>query len=51
VLSATLVAEIVTVMVPSTPGAVNIPLLEIVPALAAQVTAVFAVPCTLAVKG
>lgn len=46
--SATLVAVTVTVVVLITEGACNRPPLEIVPAVTDQVTAVFVVPCTAA---
>ena len=48
VISAALVAVIVTLVLLLTLGAVNNPLLETVPALADHVTAVFVVPCTVA---
>jgi len=48
VLSAVLVAVTVTLAVAVTVGAVNRPALEILPALADQVTAVLLVPCTVA---
>jgi hypothetical protein len=47
---ATLVAVITADVLPVTAGAVNTPLLEIVPALAVQVTAVFGLPLMLAVN-
>ena len=50
VVAASPVAVIVIVVLPATAGAVNNPLLEIVPALADQVTAVLAVPLTRAVN-
>ncbi len=51
VVSAALVAVTVTAVLLDTLGAVNNPLLEIVPELADHVTAVFVVPCTVALKG
>lgn len=48
VVSATLVARTVTVVVVVTFGAVNVPVLEIVPALADQLTPVLLAPWTLA---
>jgi hypothetical protein len=50
VVSALLVAVIVAVLVPVTHGAVNSPVVEIVPWVAFQVTAVFVVPVTVAVN-
>jgi hypothetical protein len=50
VLSATLVAEMVTEVAEETVGAVNTPLLETVPAVDDQVTAVLLVPETVATK-
>ena len=50
VLSATLVAETVTEVAEETVGAVNTPLLETVPAVDDQVTAVLLVPETVATK-
>ena len=50
VASATLVAVTVAVVAELTPGAVNMPLLEIVPPVAVQVTAVFEVFLTVAVN-
>jgi hypothetical protein len=46
--SALLVAVTVTLVLPLTTGAVNMPLLETTPALEDQVTAVLLVPCTVA---
>ena len=48
--SATLVAVTLTLVLLVTVGAVNIPVLETVPAVAAQVTAVLLVPWTVAVN-
>lgn len=50
VVSAWLVAVTVTVVVDETDGAVYIPVLEMLPAVAAQVTAVFVVLLTVAVN-
>ena len=50
VVLATLVAVTVTLVLLVTLGAVNRPPVEIVPALADQVTAVLLVPCTVAVN-
>ena len=51
VVSATLVTVTVTLVLLVTVGAVNNPLLEIVPAVADHVTAVLPVPCTVAENG
>jgi len=48
VVSAALVARTVTVVAAVTLGAVKLPVLEMLPALADQVTPVLLVPCTLA---